>query len=175
MLIVRNEPEILGRLQHGDITALEAVYTEYGSALYAFSLSICKSRETAEDAVEELFVMLYQYLSAGKPITNLKSFLFTACRNKTLDLLRDAPRNVPLPDDDVLIKLELPLEEKTAVRFALEKLPPDEREIVLLHCSAGFLHREIAEILNLAEGTVRWKYRKAIATLKSQLGGAERA
>jgi RNA polymerase sigma factor (sigma-70 family) len=168
-----NEYEIKKRLQNGDITALEAVYQEYSNQIFAFSLSICKSRETAEDVTADIFIMLYQYLSADNAISNLKAFIFTACRNKTYDMLKKSSQNEPLPDDDIFIQDELPLDEKIAVTFALERLPADEKEIVSLFCIAGFLHKEIAQMLNMPEGTVRWKYRKAISKLKSLLGGAE--
>lgn len=167
-----NENDITVRLQNGDITVLELVYKEYADKLYSFALSISKSKETAEDAVADVFVMLYAFLSGGKQVNNLKSFLYTSVKNATYDKLKFASRNISLPEDDIFIDDDLDMSEKLATRDALDRLPSDEHEIVLLYCCESFLHKEIAEILDMPEGTVRWKYRKAISKLKTILGGA---
>ncbi|HAN20917.1 MAG: hypothetical protein A2Y15_02875 [Clostridiales bacterium GWF2_36_10] len=166
-----NEGEVILRLQNGDISALEFVYKEYVDRLYSFSLSICKSKETAEDVTADIFIMLYHYLSSGKQISNLKSFLYTSVRNATYDKMKILLRDDTLPEDDIIVSNELDISEKVAVSIALKRLSSNEREIVLLYCYEGFLHKEIANILNIPEGTVRWKYRNAIIKLRSMLGG----
>jgi len=160
------------RLQKGDITALEHVYKEYADKLYSFAISISKKKETAEDAVADVFVMLYSYLSSGRRVDNLKAFLYTSVRNTVYDNFKLSSRNLPFPDDDVFVDNTLDMSEKLMIYDALNRLPSDEREIALLYGYEGFLHRKIAAILDIPEGTVRWKYRKAITTLKSILGGA---
>lgn len=167
-----SESEVILNLQNGDITALEIVYKEYADKLYSFSLSICKSKEIAEDVTADVFIMLYHYLSAGKLIINLKSFLYSSVRNATYDKLKTSFRYDTFPENDIIVSNELDVSEKVAISIALEKLSSGEREIVLLYCYEGFLHKEIAQILNIPEGTVRWKYRNAISKLKSILGGA---
>ena len=168
-----NEDEIIARLSDGDVTALELVYKEYADKLYSFSLSICRIKEIAEDVTADIFVMLYSYLSSGKSVKNLKSFLYACVKNKTYDELKSISRHESLPEDDILIKEETDVSETVTTRFILEKLPSDEREIVTLYCISGLRHREIAEILDIPEGTVRWKYRNAISKLKKLLGGDE--
>jgi RNA polymerase sigma-70 factor (ECF subfamily) len=169
-----DEKDIIKRLQNGDITALEVVYNEYSGKIYSFSLSLCKSKETAEDVTADIFIMLYRYLSSGKIINNLKSFLFTAARNKIYDIYKISSRTEALPDDDIFFCDEPDNCDKIDIEAALEKLPPDEKEIVLFYCYGGLLHKEIASILNIPEGTVRWKYRNALSKLKALLGGADK-
>ena len=170
---MQNEQNTVKRLQGGDVTALEEVYKVYSDQIYAFSLSITKTKETAEDIVSEVFMRIYKYLSSGKSVNNLKAFLFTICRNVSYDKLRMLSLNQSLPEEDILFSLEMPIDEKFEVRVALEKLPSDEKDIVVLYCVSGFKHREIAEIMQIPEGTVRWKYRKALEKLKTELGGAD--
>jgi RNA polymerase sigma-70 factor (ECF subfamily) len=166
-----DEDDITTRLRNGDITALELVYKEYADKLYSFVLSISKRKETAEDVVADVFVMLYSYLSDGKHVNNLKSFLYTSVRNAAYDKLKFASRNVSLPEDDIYIDNSIDMSVKLSITDALDRLPSDEREIVLLYCYENFLHKEIAQILDMPEGTVRWKYRKAISSLKTIFGG----
>jgi RNA polymerase sigma-70 factor (ECF subfamily) len=168
-----DEKEMIARLSNGDVTVLELVYKEYADRLYSFALSICKSKEKAEDITADIFVMLYSHLSSGGTVRNLKSFLFTCTRNRAYDEWRFHSRHESLPEDDVFISETLDLSETVTLEQALGKLSSDEREIVTPYCVSGFLHREIAERLNMREGTVRWKYRGAIGKLKKLLGGDE--
>lgn len=168
-----NESKMIARLRSGDITALEYVYMEYADRLYSFSLSICKSKETAEDIIANVFLMVYNYLSSGKQIRNLKSFLYTSVRNATYDEIKFSSRKEPLPEDDIYKSNTLDICEKVLITLLLDRLPSDEREIILLYCYEGFLHKEIANILDIPEGTARWKYRNAIAKLKTWMGGVD--
>ena len=165
------ETDILYALRNGDVTALEFVYKDYADRLYSFALSVSKNKEIAEDVTADVFIKLYTFLSKGNDVINLKAFLYTAVRNAVYDNFKSASRNTPLPDEDIFIDDSYAMDEKLAINDALGQLPQDEREIVLLYCYEGFLHKEIAEILDVPEGTVRWKYRKALSALKSILGG----
>jgi RNA polymerase sigma-70 factor (ECF subfamily) len=159
-------------MRRGELTALESAYRKYADRLYTYALSASGNTTVAEDAVADVFVRLYTFLSAGGEIHNLKSFFFTAVRNAVRDSYRREVRDLPLPEEDLLEDIAPGLSRRLIIEDALNQLPPDEREIIQLHCYGGFLHREIAGLLGLPEGTVRWKYRKGISTLRSILGGA---
>jgi RNA polymerase sigma factor, sigma-70 family len=169
--MTENEQIIISKLQLGDVAALETVYKEYADKLYSFALSISKNKEIAEDVTANVFIKLYTYLSNGNGIGNLKSFLYTSVRNAVYDNFKYSSRNIPLPEDDIFVDDTTDMSRQVIIKEALDTLPADEREITLLYCYGGFLHKEIADILDIPEGTVRWKYRKALNTLKSRLGG----
>lgn len=152
------------------MAALEEMYNRYAGGLYAYALSLLKRRTAAEDAVSEAFVRLYRHAAAGKPVRDGKALLFTICRNISFDLIRQADRLEPQPESDVAGDTP-DSADALAVRAALAALEDCERDIVTLHCVAGFKHREIAELLGLPEGTVRWKYGEAIQKLRRELGG----
>jgi len=115
--------------------------------------------------------MLYKYFTEGNHVKKLKAFLYTAVRNATYDELKLASQNDSLPEYDIYQSKELNMDENVAINQLLDKLPYDEREIVLLHCYEGFLHKEIASMLDMPEGTVRWKYQRAISKLKLWIEG----
>lgn len=74
-----------------------------------------------------------------------------------------------LPDDNSISDGKFPMDERLAVKMAVEKLPSPDKEIVILYCVHGLRHREIAKVLSMPEGTVRWKYRSALKELKRSL------
>lgn len=108
-----------------------------------------------------------------REVNSLKAFLYASVRNAAYDRLKASSRNDPLPEDDINESNTPDISENVAITLSLERLPSDEREIVLLHCYEGFLHRETADLLDIPEGTVRWKYRNAISKLKCWIGGVD--
>ena len=152
------------------MTALETLYHRYSGGLYAYAFSILKRQAAAEDAVSEAFVRLYRHASAGKSVRDAKALLFTICRNVSLDIIRREGRQETLPDEEATADVP-DRADALAVRAALAALEDIERDIVTLHCVAGFKHREKSELMGMPEGTVRWNYGEAVKKLRRELGG----
>ena len=173
MASIFTDRDIAEQLQSGDIGALETVYRWYCDRLYAYVFSLVRSKEVAEDILANGYLSLYRYASSGHRIDNLKAFLYAACRNASYDALNAKKRWKALNDDVSHTEETVDVEATVMLRQALLKLPLQEREIVSMHCYAGFKHREIADLLEIPEGTVRWKYRLALRKLKSDIGSDE--
>ena len=112
------------------------------------------------------------YQSQGKPL----AWIFTIARNLCYMRFRDQKRQADIGLDDLngeeTGEVCLPLENMTdaiVLKSALEILKEDERQIVLLHASAGLKHREIAADLQMPLATVLSKYNRAIKKLKQYL------
>ena len=84
--------------------------------------------------------------------------------------MRQAKRQYDLPQEDWEPYLEsseaMTLEEKLLLKECMEKLTDEEREIVMLHAVAGFKHREIAHMMDMALATVLSKYHRAMKKLQ---------
>ncbi len=163
--------ETLDLVRQGDRDAFEALYEEMKTPLFTVLYRITQDRALSEDLLQEVFVKLFRTpppSSVRKP----RAYLFQSARNLALDALRrqkpwaglDSCAHLP-GDDPAEHLLRLDLEQ------ALAQLDLSERQIVALHLNGGLTFREIAAGMGLPLGTALWKYRKAIARLRSLLNG----
>ena len=112
------------------------------------------------------------YHPQGKPL----AWMFTIARNLCYMKFRDQKHQADMGLDDLngeeVGEFCLPLEQMTdaiVLKAALSILKEDERQIVLLHASAGLKHREIAADLGLPLATVLSKYNRAMKKLQQYL------
>lgn len=160
----------LFRLAQGDMAALEPLYRESSASVYGFALSLLKNTHDAEDILHDCYLHIAGaaggYRSDGKPM----AWILTIARHLCLQKLRQAKKQSDLPQEDWEPYLEsaqtMTLEEKLLVKECMARLTDEEREIVMLHAVAGFKHREIAGMMDMALATVLSKYHRAMKKLQ---------
>lgn len=160
------------KLQRGDINALDGIYEITNKAVYYLAYSILKSRQNAKDVVQDTYVRLIRSIDRYKINTNAAAWILTIARNICLNEYAKLQRNVSLEKFENLTDTREYFSEVEGVCYlnkTFQVLNSDEREIVILFAVKSFKHREIAEIINKPEGTVRWLYQKAIQKLKAEL------
>lgn len=155
----------------GDIQALGRVYAALRVPVYASVLAIVSERALAEDALQESFIKVYSKAATYAPGSRPLAWVLTIARNTAYDVLRRRRRETPGAWPPEPSAPSTDQAEHIALINALLQLEPAAREIVVLHDVAGLTHAEIAAELQVPQGTVRWKYRRAIATLKRLLEG----
>ena len=171
-----SDEELLKRVGAGDTDAFRQLYHNTDRTVYSFILSILKNPQDAEEVMQETYLKIWtsaaSYHSQGKPL----AWIFTIARNLCYMRFRDLKWQADLGLDELngeeTGELCLPLEnlaDAMVLRSALEILKEDERQIVLLHASAGLKHREIAADLQMPLATVLSKYNRAIKKLKQYL------
>ena len=171
-----NDEELLKQVGTGDEDAFRQLYHNTDRTVYSFILSSLKNPQDAEEVMQETYLKIWtsaaSYHSQGKPL----AWIFTIARNLCYMRFRDQKRQADMGLDDLngeeTGELCLPLEnlaDAMVLRSALEILKEDERQIVLLHASAGLKHREIASNLQMPLATVLSKYNRAIKKLKQYL------
>ena len=152
------------------------LYQNTDRTVYSFILSIMKNPQDAEEVMQETYMKIWtsasSYQSQGKPL----AWIFTIARNLCYMKFRDQKHRADMGLEELTGEetgeLYLPLEnlaDAMALRAALELLKEDERQIVLLHASAGLKHREIAASLGMPLATVLSKYNRSIKKLKQNL------
>ena len=152
------------------------LYQNTDRTVYSFILSIMKNPQDAEEVMQETYMKIWtsasSYQSRGKPL----AWIFTIARNLCYMKFRDQKHRADIGLEELTGEetgeLCLPLEnlaDAMALRAALELLKEDERQIVLLHASAGLKHREIAASLGMPLATVLSKYNRSIKKLKQNL------
>src|SRR5438445_13013583 len=130
----RLDRRLADRMAAGDARALEEIYDAYAGAIFRQALSILSSRSDAEDVVQDVFLKLVR--RRGGPILDLKAYLLTAARHQACSSLR---RSAPIDlvgDPETVFAVthghsEARLDSRD-LREALEALPADQREVVVL-------------------------------------------
>lgn len=170
-----NLEQQIARIGSGDTHALEDLYHAAGPAVYSFALSILKNRYDAEDVLHDCFVAIFSAAAGYRPKGKPMAWILTITRNLCLKRLQEHSRQVPLPEDDwntfTAQDLLMTADDRAVIEACLVRLSDEERQIVVLHAVAGFRHREIAAMLDLALPTVLSKYHRAIKKMKAEFEG----
>lgn len=161
------------RIGDGDKDAFRLLYELAGNAVFAYALAILRSREDAEDAMQETFLKIraaaHLYTPMGKPM----AWILTIAKNVCMMRFREARHAAvvsieELREDPDCRDIE-DREDRIVLETAFRVLSPDECRIIMLHAVSGMKHREIAELLNMPLSTVLSKYNRGIKKLRSKL------
>lgn len=134
--------------------------------LRAFAMSLSQHADRADDLVQETLVKAWDKQASFQPGTNLKAWLFTILRNEFYSQMRKRGREVQ--DSDGLMTARLAVHpaqpgrlDLADFRNALEQLPEDQREAIILIGASGFSYEEAAEICGCAVGTIKSRVSRA--------------
>lgn len=163
------------RIAQGDTAALEVLYRQTSSSIYGFALSILRDPTAAEDVMQDTFVSVMQsapgYQPSGKPM----AWLLTIARNLALMRLRKAESKNLSFDELFHVEDTHDAYQTTENHMVLEKvlhtLTDSERQIVMLHALSGLKHREVADLLGIPQATAISRYNRALAKLRTSMGG----
>lgn len=171
-----SDEKLLLRVAQGDKEAFQRLYQNTDKTIYGFILSILRNPQDAEEIMQETYLKIWTsaagYKSQGKPL----AWMFTIARNLCYMKFRDQKREADIGLSD-LSEGELgefcpqieDAADKMVLKVALHILNEEERQIVLLHTTAGMKHREIAADLEMPLATVLSKYNRAMKKLQKHL------
>jgi RNA polymerase sigma-70 factor (ECF subfamily) len=143
-------------------------------SLRAFAISLCGNVDRADDLVQETLLRALANIDSFEPGTNMSAWLFTILRNHFRSEYRKRRREVEDGDGSYAESLKSHPEQHGRVEFeefraALAKLPPDQREALILVGASGFSYEEAAEICECAVGTIKSRVSRARARLAELL------
>jgi RNA polymerase sigma-70 factor (ECF subfamily) len=171
-----DDGQAIERAVAGDLDAFDALVVRHAPRAFRVALRLMGQREDAEDLVQEAFVLAFRHLDrfeAGQPFC---PWFHRILMNRGLNLRRARARRAtePIPDDvaageDSPARLAERNELADRLGAALANLPERERTIVELFELEGFDSGEIAQILEIPRGTIRWLLHRARATLRQEL------
>ena len=145
--------------------------------LRAFAVSLTHNSDRADDLVQETLVKAWDKQASFQPGTNLKAWLFTILRNEFYSQIRKRGREVQDTDGAMTARLAVhPAQDGSLdlddFRAALNTLPEDQREAIILIGASGFSYEEAAEICGCAVGTIKSRVSRARSRLQEVLGVA---
>src|SRR5882757_5414832 len=143
-------------------------------SLRAFAISLCGNVDRADDLVQEALLRAWANMGSFQPGTNMSAWLFTILRNLFRSEYRKRRREVEDVDGSYADSLKSHPEQGSRLEFnefkaALSKLPPDQREALILVGASGFSYEEAAGICECAVGTIKSRVNRARTRLSELL------
>jgi RNA polymerase sigma-70 factor (ECF subfamily) len=165
-----------------DEAAFEALFRDHYGRLCAFAMTVVRTREDAEDVVQQVFAHLWGTRETLRIHTSARAFLYRAVRNAALNRIRadrpmvallDSPSRHPVgdpaPDPSETVESR---ESADALNTALEQLGARTREVLRLRWIDGLTHAEIAESLGITRKAVESGITRGLSALRSLLDDA---
>ncbi|WP_236252800.1 RNA polymerase sigma factor [Echinicola sp. 20G] len=171
------EKELILLLRQGDIFAFDELYFRYINHLMAFAVSYIKDPIEAEEAVQEVFIRIWENRGRLDSNKSFRAYLFKSVKNSLINLIRDSHEKLQLddaPDTAVIIESKainnLVFEElEIKVLHLISELPEVQQQVFKLSKLEGLSNAQIAKKLNLSKRTIEHHIYLATKNLKSQL------
>jgi RNA polymerase sigma factor (sigma-70 family) len=173
--------QIFEQAQQGDLAAFEALIRHYQSCVCAISLGITRNLSASEEVAQDVFLTAWTRRETVQQAESFPAWLRQIARNKSREWLRkdgryrsrveadsDAVARAPASEAQVEQVL-LRAEEQSLLEAALDELPDDTRELVILYYREGQSTRQVANLLELREATVRKRLSRARQQLKQHI------
>ena len=175
----RNEDQALFLLiKKRDKEAFDTLYYKYHGYLYALALRYLKSKDLAEDAVQHVFIKLWETTKAMNIDINVKNYLYTMTKNHILNQIRDNKETISLNyinaqqevcEGSDFIKLMEKTQTIDILHKGINSLPPQKKEVCLLKLEDDITNQKIADKMGISVHTVKSHYQETVKTQREYL------
>lgn len=169
------EAEAMARVRAGDASALAAVYDHFAGFVFSLARRVTRDDALAEEVTQEVFTLLWEHPSRfDAERGTLRSFIGAMTHRRAVDCVRheealrrreSAERTLAGDAPDIAEQVAAYLTAED-VRAAVEALPAQQREPVILAYFSGYTFAEVGAVLGIAEGTAKSRIRLALAKLR---------
>lgn len=163
-------------ISDGNQDAYREAYLYYYKRLYNYGRKFTENEQLIEDAIQEVFLHLWQKRDKIPSINNPQSYFFYAFRNTLFQKAKQEKRKEdtasaqqPEPEfniENILISHELEGEKRKALEEALSALPARQREIIFLRFYEGLSYDQIAEVMHITVNSTYKMVSKALTHLR---------
>lgn len=172
----QKEEEYFRRMQQGDVRSFEYFFKSYMNLLYTYALGFVKSREPAEDIIQD--VLSISGIIGNKFVTRALSMLiyYEPCEMLVLITGNTKMLNIVMSRKSFIQKkkhcwaeIESVKEMRQKLLDAIDRLPEKCRQIFMISCVDGLKYREIASQMNISENTVKTQIKLAYKKLREDI------
>ncbi len=150
------ERNLLARVARKDEAAFQQLYNEFARRVFRYALTLLRNQHLAEEVVQETMITVWDKAETYGGRSQVSTWIFGIARNKSYALMRCEDKGNRVPDEKLIIADPAPaIERKEHVLAALDRLPPDQREIIFLTFYESLHYKTIAKLLGIPEGTVK--------------------
>jgi RNA polymerase sigma-70 factor (ECF subfamily) len=171
---------LLIRIADGDRSAFEELFTTHSRILMAVILRIVKSRSLAEEVLQDCFTEVWTRCSGFDPSRGSgRAWLVTLCRRRAIDCVRSVQaqqdRDVAdglrtaVPASDQVEQTVIARAESDRTVSALQVLPNEQAEPIVMAFYQGMTHTQISENLQVPLGTIKSRIRDGMKKLREEL------
>lgn len=177
--------QLVAQFINGDTTAFDQIVERYKEKIYSFIyFQINQKQADAEDLTQDVFLEFYKQANNYRGESKFSTYLFSISRNLVLNYFRHHRRRYTDKTDSIciddeqnneinqgLVDQSSPLDSvinddlQQQVHNAIDKLKPEERQLLLLTDREGFSYEQIGNILSIKVGTVRSRLNSARSRL----------
>jgi RNA polymerase sigma-70 factor (family 1) len=170
-----NLEEVLQEFADGKPEAFLLVFQTYSSKLYTFAFKITRSRELAEEVVQDVFLNVWLNREKLRDVRNLDAYLNRVTRNLSLNVLRDLAKEKLLTRDIVADEhfeddsTQQALNHKDLVglvHLAIAQLPAQQQRVYQLCHAEGLSYEQAAQALNVAPSTIHSHMKSALKSIR---------
>lgn len=174
------DARLLRKAKRGCRESMRSIYEMYKDDLLTLANALLNDIGASEDVVHDVFVSFAQSLDKFQIKKSLRAYFVTCVRNLARDRIRMRSRRLDKlikhrqsesakAEVDSPCKITLQKESNLLIRDAIEQLPYDQREVVVLRIRADLTFKEIASIQSVSINTVQGRYRYGLNKLRSIL------
>ncbi len=159
----------------GEVQKLAVLFERHHRGLFRYFVSMNRNREASEDLVQDVFFRMLRYRASYDAKQSFTAWMYQIARNASVDQAQKRRGEVigieefadrradaaPGPEASAAQTQDLKL-----LRQALDRLPPDKREILVLSRFQGMKHEELARVLDCEVGTVKVRVYRAMRALE---------
>ncbi|GAB3303745.1 RNA polymerase sigma factor [Luteimonas notoginsengisoli] len=167
----------------GRTTAFEQLYARHRTRLYRFLLRQLRDGALADDLFQDIWQRVIAARAGWTPEASFSSWLYRIAHNRIADHWRSqqyrppAPENADertarIPDPDTPERTLSEFEQRRGMQLALDELPEEQREVILLRLEQELTLEEIGAITGVGRETVKSRLRYAMDKLRARLGDA---
>lgn len=173
------ELQLVERCRDGELGAFEELYRQHSGRLFSLAVRMLGNQTDAEDQLQEIFLSAHRKLQSFRGESALGTWLYRLAMNQLLDYVRSrAARTGQLTDgldDDTVLadagghRIADRAIDRIDLERALAELPEGCRAAFILHDVEGLEHKEVSDVLGIAEGTSKSQVHKARLRLRALL------
>jgi RNA polymerase sigma factor (sigma-70 family) len=168
------DEQIMLEVSHGDLDMAKILYKRYSIPIYNFFLRICFNRDISQDLMQNVFFRIIKYRSSFNQEYKFRSWIYQIARNEYADYIKKdgAFRSNFVDLEKINLQVASRLNDMIKadrirnLQRALTKISEDQREILIMKGYQKLKNKEIADILNCTENTVKGKVHRAIKSLR---------
>ena len=171
---------LVWRFKQGSKEALAGIYEKYRDDLLRIAGALLNRNTAAEDIVHDVFISFVRNRNEFVLKGSLKAYLATGVVNRTRSFYRNKEKNATVENEQIdLVESRhkrpeqwiIGNEQTQILNDALQKLPDEQREAVILHTQANLRFRQIAKLQEISTKTAQSRYRYGIEKLRTLLNG----
>ena len=169
---------LMAQVSNGEVAKLAVLFERHHRPLFRYFVSMNRNRELSEDLVQDVFFRMLRYRASYDPAQSFTAWMYQIARNASLDQAQKRKAEVVGIDEREDRRMEpvssAPGPEESAaksqdlalLRRALDRLPADKRELLVLSRFQNIRYEQIAEILGCEVGTVKVRVFRAMRALE---------